>query len=228
MRQSRIPAAGRRLGGAVVLIVLGLVAGAAQAATAGGEPETSYDGLQKVKSKDLDLLYVRPGATLAGYKKLWLDPVEIAFHKSWKPDTRQVDAADRERIRRELAEESRKVFIEELTQKGGYEMVTAAGPDVLRVTAAIINLYISAPDTMQAGRSRTYTLSPGEMTLVAELRDSETGAILARAADRKAGASSGRMQWTTRASNVAEARRALRAWAVVLRNGLDAARGAET
>ncbi len=42
------------------------------------------------------------------------------------------------------------------------------------------NLYINAPDTMSAGRSRTYTTEAGEATLVLEARDSTSGALLGR------------------------------------------------
>jgi len=215
----------RRLGpmllGALALFLLSLASAAAE------PPPTTHDGLQQVKSKKLDLLYVLPGATLDGYKKVWLDPVQVAFSKSWKPDPRKVNSQDRERIRTELAAEFQRIFKQELEEKGGYAVVNAAGPDVLRVLPAIIDLYIAAPDTMEAGRTKVYSVSPGEMTLVVELRDAETGAILARVADRK-GRSFGPMQWTTRATNVAEVRRILRAWAVTLRDGLDAARGKET
>lgn len=201
-------------------LVLALLSDAAE------PPVTTHDGLQQVKSKKLDLLYVLPGAALSGYNQVWLDPVQIAFHKSWKPDPRKVDAEDRERIRTGLAEEFHSVFKQELEERGGYKIVNAAAPGVLRVTPAIINLYITAPDTMEAARTKVYAVSSGEMTLVAELRDAETGAILARVADQKA-RSFGTMQWTNRATNIADARRILREWAVTLRNGLDAARGKE-
>ncbi len=215
------------IGVGLLVLALALLAVRAPAQTA-QTASMSHDGLQEVKRKNLDLLYVRADASLAGYKKVWLDPVEVSFHKSWERDRQQVRASDRERIRKDMAEEFRRVFSEELEEKGGYEIVEAAGPDVLRVTAGIINLYISAPDTMQTGRSRIYTVSAGEMTLVAELRDAETGAILARVADRKSGSSFGRLQWTTKATNISEARRALRGWATILRTGLDAARGVES
>jgi hypothetical protein len=208
------------LAGALV-VVLPLVCSADE------PPATTHDGLQLTKSKKLDLLYVQPGATLSGYNSVWLEPVQVAFSKSWKPDPRKVDSQDRERIRTELAAEFERIFKQELQEKGGYAIVNSAGPDVLRVLPAIIDLYITAPDTQQAGRTKVYSVSPGEMTLVIELRDAESGAILARAADRK-GRSFGPMQWTNRATNITEARRILRAWAVTLRDGLDAARGKET
>lgn len=215
---------GRRLApvflGAFVL-VLALTSGAAE------PPATTHDGLQLTKSKKLDLLYVQPGATLNGYTKVWLEPVQVAFSKSWKPDPRKVDSQDRERIRTELASEFQRIFKDELEGRGSYAVVTTAGPDVLLVLPAIIDLYITAPDTQETGRSKVYSVSPGEMTLVVELRDAETGAILARAVDRK-GRSFGPMQWNTRGTNTVEARRILRAWAVTLRDAMDAARGKET
>jgi len=40
------------------------------------------DGLQKINVKGLDLAYARPGASLAAYKRVKLDPVEVQFDKS--------------------------------------------------------------------------------------------------------------------------------------------------
>jgi hypothetical protein len=48
------------------------------------------------------------------------------------------------------------------------------------------------------------------MMLVAELRDSESGAVLARATDRERGRESATFQWQTRERNLADAREALR------------------
>jgi len=205
---------------ALVLLSLSSISAAAKQEFAPVSP----DGLELTKSSQVDVLYKRADATLAGYRKLMIDPVQVAFKKNWKPSAMEVSSSDRERIRTGVAEEFRKVFSEELQQKGGYQIVDAAGPDVLRVSAAVVDLYINAPDTMQAGRSRTYVTSAGEMTLIAELRDSDSGQILARAADRK-NASSSPMTWTNSVTNTAEARRIMRSWAQALRGALDAARG---
>jgi uncharacterized protein DUF3313 len=195
-------------------------------ALAADEPAAfTYDGLELVKKSRLDVVYRRPGVDFSSYNKFMLDPFEVAFKKQWTRDFRRVSNSDRERIRRDLANEARKVFVEELQEKGGYQIVEAPGPDVLRVTAGIIELYINAPDTMSTGRSRTYTLSTGEATLVAELRDSESGAVLARAADHERARESVTLQWTTRADNRADARIMLKKWAGTLREGLNEARG---
>jgi hypothetical protein len=215
----------RMLRGLVALGIVSFAIATSHAQSSEARALLSYDGLEEVKSKKLDLLFVQPGATLTPYKKVWIDPIEVAFHKTWNRDRRNVSAKDRERIRRDIAATFHDILREEL-QRGGYEIVSAAGPDVLRVSAAIINLYITAPDTMSAVNSRTYVMSAGEMTLLAELHDSESGAILARVADRRSGRNSGFFEWATRASNAGEARRILRVWAGALRNGLDSAREA--
>lgn len=187
-------------------------------------PTVSHDGLKLTSSKNVALLYVREGATLSGYSKVMLDPVYVAFDKQWSRDRRDIREDERERIRTELAEEFLKVFTEELQTSGDYQIVDAGGPEVLRVTAAIVDLYVTAPDVNRAGRNRTYTVSAGRMTLIAELRDTESGAILARVADRKEASNYNTFQWTTRASNTADARRILKSWAGALHKGLDAAR----
>jgi hypothetical protein len=210
--------------GAVIVLVLLSLCSVSAIAKQEFAP-VSPDGLELTKSSQVDVLYKRADATLAGYRKLMLDPVEVAFKKNWKPSAMQVSSSDRERIRADVAEEFRKVFSEELQQKGAYQIVDVAGPDVLRVSAAVVDLYINAPDTMQASRSRTYATSTGEMTLIAELRDSDSGQILARAADRKNASSSAFMTWTNSMTNTAEARRIMRSWAQTLRGALDAARG---
>lgn len=230
MRRSRTQVGWRRLGAMLAIAVFAAMVPAAESVAAKEEaPEVSFDGLRKVPSENVGLLYVREGATLATYRKVWLGPVQVEFHKNWKPEQqlRGVGRIDRDRIRRDLAEECAKVFTEEL-KDGGYEVVHAAGPDVLRVNTAIVNLYINAPDTMSSGRSRTYTFSTGEMTLVVELRDSSTGEIIARAADRKSDRASTWLQHTTSVHNAAAARQAISEWASALREAMDSARSAES
>ena len=45
----------------------------------------SGDGLQKISVKGIDLAYARPDATLAAYKRVKLDAVEVELSKSWDP-----------------------------------------------------------------------------------------------------------------------------------------------
>jgi len=105
-------------------------------------------------------------------------------------------------------------------------VVDEVGPDVLRVKVHIVNLYVTAPDTGGAGRSRTYTVSAGEMTLFAELFDSETGETLSRVVDRRVARSAGgRMTLSSGMANRAEAQDIASSWARILRTALDNAHG---
>lgn len=190
----------------------------------------TQEGLERVDVRGVDAVYRRPGANLSAYNKLLVRPVYVEFSKNWKPeqdsDLYRMNEPDRDKIRQGLAEMFADVMVEELQTKGGYELVNEPAGDVLEVRPAIVNLYITAPDvSMQtAGRVRTYTADAGEMTLVAELRDSVTGTLLSRAFDRRS-ADNMTWQWTTSVTNSAEARRIITSWADTLRNALDASRG---
>jgi len=213
---------------------LALLAAAALAvllpALAADQPPAEWDGLVRVNSKQIDHLYKLPEADFSGYKRVRLDPIEVEFDKNWKPNASErspsarLSNEDIEKIKKTLAEEFRKVFTEELT-RNGYPVVSEDGDDVLRVSAAIVNLYITAPEKMSAGRSRTYTTNAGHMTLVAELRDSVTGKLMARAVDSVQARDTGTFMISNSVTNLAAARTAINKWAGVLRKGLDAATG---
>jgi hypothetical protein len=194
---------------------------------------STQEGLQRAEVKGVDAVYRRPGANLTPYNKLLVRPVYVEFSKNWKPEhdsaLYRMNEPDREKIRTELAQLFAEVMTKELETDGGYQLVDQPAADVLEVRPAIVNLYITAPDvSMQTpGRVRTYTADAGEMTLIAELRDSVTGTLLARAFDRRGG-NDMMWQWTTSVTNTAEARRIITIWADTLRNALDTARGEQT
>ena len=215
---------------ALGLLFTGALATPPAVVVAAEEPPKEWDGLVRVKSKQLDHLYKLPEADFSVYKRVRLDPIEVEFDKNWKPNeherspSRRLTNEDIEKIKRALAEEFRKVFTEELTENG-YPVVNENGDDVMRVSAAIVNLYITAPEKMSAGRSRTYTTNAGHMTLIAELRDSVTGKLMARAVDTARGRDTGAFMMTNSVTNMSSARTALSMWARVLRDGLDDATG---
>ena len=206
---------------ALAFLATGALAALLPVALPADEPPKEWDGLVRVKSKNLDHVYKLPEADFSGYKRVRLDPIEVEFDKNWKPNdstrspSQRLTNSDIEKIKQALAEEFRKVFTEELT-KNGYPVVEESDDDVLRVSAAIVNLYITAPEKMTAGRSRTYTTSAGHMTLVAELRDSVTGKLMARAVDSVQGRDTGNFMITNSVTNMSAARTALNKWARVL------------
>jgi hypothetical protein len=108
----------------------------------------------------------------------------------------------------------------EAFSKAGYTIVTAPGADVLRLSPAVTNLYINAPDVMAAGRSSTYTANAGEATMILELRDSVSGALLARVTDRRETRDSIGLQQANRVTNTADFRSLFRNWANICVKGL--------
>ena len=185
-----------------------------------------WDGLVRQPNTRLDAVFVQPDAEIPSYTSVILAPATVQFARNWDPNrggrsmSRRLDAGDMTAIKDGLATMLVDTFREELVA-GGYQVVTEPGPDTLLVIPAIVDLYITAPDTMAPGRSRTYTANSGRMTLVLELRDSVTGETLARVVDGQSGRNIGIMTITNRATNTADARRAMRIWAQALRSGLD-------
>ena len=215
--------------GRILIATLALFA-ACGIAAAKDEPKT-WEGLELRPTKGLDLVYVRPGVQFKDYASVAIDsPVDVAFDKNWDPDksvrgsSRRMSAADIQRIKDEMSTEFRKVFSDELA-KGGYAVVEQPGEQTLRVSASLADVYINAPDRMEAGRATTYTLEPGRMTLEMELRDGPTGQLLARVVDEKSGTNTGTLQVTNSVTNSADFRQAVRSWARRLVKALDGVNG---
>ncbi|HEY2809556.1 MAG TPA: DUF3313 family protein [Steroidobacteraceae bacterium] len=189
----------------------------------------SWDGLERRDVKGIDQVYVRPNFKFPHYKKVIIDPVQVAFSKNWDQNStidpsRRLDAADIQKIKDGLGQLLRERFTRELTA-GGYQVTDVPADDTIRLSPDIINLYINAPDKMTAGISRSYTTNAGEMTLDMEVHDSVTGELLARVVDKQRALDTGRLQWTNSVTNSADAERAIDVWARQLRAGLDRVNG---
>ena len=151
----------------------------------------------------------RPGADFSIYKKIIVDPIEVEFAKGWdKEETfsgNRLSAKQLEEIKSKIAKVAEETFAEEFSEKNGPQIVTEAGPDVLRFSSAIVNVWPSAVDTQEPGMNRVYTTSAGSATLYAELRDSETGQLIGRVVDAREARNSGTMRWTNSVENSHEA-----------------------
>jgi Protein of unknown function (DUF3313) len=181
-----------------------------------------------VKSTKTRLVYVKPGATFNQYRRVAILDTFVDFEKDWQKDYNssrvgldgRVSDADVERMKAGLAAEFKKIFTDELQNKGGYEVVTTAAPDVLVLRPALLNVEVNAPDVMSAGIGATVVRSAGQMTLYLELWDSTTNTILARIMDAEADSDAFAKQ-ANRATNTQAADRILRDWAHELRGRLD-------
>ncbi|MEE4175328.1 MAG: DUF3313 family protein [Xanthomonadales bacterium] len=207
-----------------------LLLGASFALSASDEPpRVTEEGLVLVKDSRFALVYVDPEADLTGYDSVVATKTEVAFKKNWRRDQNRGSAAlrvtenDMNRIKERLSDEFDSVFAEVLSADDGWQIVEEAGEHVLLLRPAIVNLDVVAPDTMRSGRSRTYAEQAGEMTLYLEIRDSVTGALIAKGMDRQADRRRGYMQWQSSVANTQAARTILKGWATALREGLDQA-----
>jgi hypothetical protein len=212
----------------ILMTAASLLAGAALAKKE-ELPAVSHDGLELRKGKVAEVVYVRPGVDFGGYKRFAILECPVAFSKDWERERRsgamRVSQKDMEEIKAGLSAEFLKIFTDELQNKGGYTIVTEGAEDVLILRPAIIDLEVSAPDSMAAGRSYTLSESAGGFTLYLEIFDSVTGQILARAIDRQEDRGMGQIQWQNSVTNKAEADRILRRWASALRQRLDEVKG---
>jgi hypothetical protein len=202
------------------LLAAGNVAGAADA------PD-NWDGLVQIKPKRMDMVYVLPGADFRPYSKVMLDETEVAFRKDWLKNmndtrtvSRRIDDSEVAKIKAAASSNFSDVWTKAL-EKAGYQVVTSPGPDVLRLSPAIADLYINAPDTMEAGRVRSYSAEAGEATLILEVRDSQTNALLGRVVDRRETRTSVVMQQANSVTNQADFRALFSQWASIAGKGLE-------
>jgi hypothetical protein len=234
-----VPPCGYRTGAAAVkfakqfgvqMVIVSIVGVAAVAFAAKKEAPTEWDGLQKKEVKGIDLAYVRPGADISAYKKIILDPVVVSFSKDWNPQKTgsriSISQADRDKIKEKLGNLVMQVFTDVLSENNGYPIVKEAAPDVMRLSTGLADVYINAPDIPSAGRSKTYVTNAGRMTLVAELRDAETGALFARIIDAREARDTLGLTWSNSVENSSEAYQIAKQWATIVRKRLDAVRSA--
>ena len=192
------------------------------------KPPDTWDGLVKVNSKRADAVYLQPGADFRGYTKVMLDPTEVAFAKNWQRSQSMTsrglsgtisDRQVQDAIAKGVAA-SNEIFAE-AWRKGGYAVVNAPGPDVMRIKTGVVNIWVSAPDVPTAGRSHTFAPEAGQATYFVEARDSQTGALLGRAVDQRFAGETAH-NWRTSVSNRADFRELVEAWAKTSVRGLDA------
>jgi len=167
------------------LVGLGILS--AQGATVPGA-----EGLVPVHSWNLDELYLRPNADLASYRQVAIDPVQVSFRKDWNRDfvdphasIRRLSAEDARRIAEDAGANMSRALIDAFRARG-YEVVSAPGPGVLRLTPSVTDLYVNAAEELATGgTTKSFTKDAGEATLVLEVRDGASGALLGRVVDRR-------------------------------------------
>jgi hypothetical protein len=215
------------LAGVATIAIAGCTATAPTVDTS-ADAEMTFDGLYPVRDSRADLAWARADVDLAQYSKIMLQGVGVEYRpggesgKSFSARTRggpyEVTEAQKARFQSMM----REAFLEELETSEHFTIVAEPGPDVLLIRGALLDVVSFVPPEPIGGRSDVYLSKVGEATIVLELRDSITEAILARAVDRRAAEDAGGfLQQSNRARNTAEVRRLARTWARLLRERLD-------
>lgn len=188
--------------------------------------EDNWEGLVRVRSDKIELVYLAPEADFRPYTRVLLEPSEMSMRANWLRDQRRRSAASlagqpTERdIQRALERGQQQFdgFFADAFTEAGFTIATEPGPDVLRIRSGVADIDVVAPDTA-IGRTRNYSEEAGSGTLVIEVRDSQTNALLGRAIERRVAGDNG--PWLrTSASNRADFDRLFRRWAETSAQGL--------
>ena len=180
----------------------------------------SFDGLYPVSgARRGTQVWVREDFDLSSYNKILLEGAGISYRPVKKgssmaganssKQTFPISAKNRAAVRDTFAESFTKI----LGAQKRFEVVEEAGPDVLLIRGALLDVISSVPPD-PIGRSNIYLTSVGQATLIVELRDSETETPLLRAMERRAtSANSNRAIWSNPVNNMREVRLLADAWA---------------
>ncbi len=194
------------------------------AGVASGQSSDSPDGLVKVKSRQMELAWLLPGADFRPYTKVIVDKTSVAFRQNWRENynmnvgmaTNMVTQADANKIMAAAQTNFDGIFQDAFT-KAGYEVVTTPGPDVLRVNSGIVDLTVNAPLGMSTGQV-SWIIYAGQAVLIVEVRDTQTNALLGRFADRRATQDLGR-QIASNSGNLNDFRQLFSLWSGILIKG---------
>ena len=129
--------------------------------------EDNWEGLVRVNSDKIELVYLAPEADFRPYTKVMLDPSEMAMQKNWLRDQRRStsglgsEATQRDIVRAlDAGKKQFDGYFAEAFTEAGFTIATAPGADVLRVRSAVVEIDVVAPD-VSAGRSRTFSEEAG-------------------------------------------------------------------
>ena len=198
----------------------------------GPNAEITFDGLHAVQNSTATKAWAMPGLDLSGYNKIMFEGAGIEFRPGGesgrtsasrsKAGPYEVTEEQKARFRQVVGE----TLQDELGKSERFTLVNEAGPDVLLIRAALLDVVSYVPPET-VGRSEVYLTQIGAVTLVLEIRDSITDAILVRAIDNSIIGDDRVMTRSNRVTNATEVKRVIRRWSSTLRERLDSFSGFE-
>lgn len=190
------------------------------------ESARTYDGLYPVEHVQFDHVWARADLDLSGYEKIFLESTGIQYRPvshSNSASRFNLNASEfplNDAQKKRLEEEVAGAFNEELAKSKHFTLAQEPASDTLIVRGGLIDVVSKVPPERFA-RSDVYLDEVGAATLVIELVDPLSHAVLLRAVDRRAADTVGTPVRSSPATNWQEVRRLARTWARTLRAGLD-------
>lgn len=190
MRLSRIARSSVALGFG---LLAGLIAGcAATTPTITLDSTPTAEGLYEITGTDADQAWARSDVDMAQYSKIAVADIEIDYRPGGDSQTMMTRTVRRSGGPFEVTDEQKEEFrpiaeeeiLEDFASSRRFALVDEPGPGVLLVTVKLADVVSYIPPEV-AGRNASLASEYGEATLVLELRDSTTEAIVARVVDRR-------------------------------------------
>jgi hypothetical protein len=194
----------------------------------GANAEVTADGLVRVQKSVVDAAWVTPDFDLTPYTKLMVASAGVSY-KKLKPvkgtafgnrSNGQSAFPVKEESRTMFNEILKEAFVTELSKLQRYQIVDTAGPDVLMLAGAVIDVESNVPPYMDSPGVGIYLSSVGAATMVIEVRDSQSNEVLGRAADRRAADSPFAISVNS-VTGWSEVRRLAQYWASLVRQRLE-------
>ncbi len=212
----------------VAIFFTGCATSVAPSIQTGPDAEVSFDGLHVVDNSNADKAWARPDFDISTYTKIMMRGAGVEYRPVRERGSSSMARSQGgpyfidDKSRADFESLVGEIFVEEMSKIAKFTVVDEAGPDVLEVRGGLLDVVSYVPPDAVGGRSYVSLRNIGEATLVLELIDSESGAVLARSVDRRAAENySGTMQRSNSVSNSVEVKRLVRFWAERLRDGLD-------
>jgi len=195
---------------------------------ASGRGSVTPDGLHLVQWEPFRETFVKPGADLQRYDKVLVQEVTVSYKTPPGPDRlaqggMEPNYALPESAMRSLKQYFHQAFVKALGDSQNFTISEAPGPDVLLISGHIVNLEVAVPPAMDQDPDDTdYTNSSGQMTLILDARDSQSGEPLVRVGQVQAiGMVDGGFYQSDPVTNSAAVQEMFQGWASDLRRELD-------
>jgi len=180
-----------------------------------------YEGLVEVRSKRFDTVRVRPGVDFGTYKAVHVLEPELEFRPIDRAQQEfPLDDEQKSRFRDMLAG----AFQDEFETNARIALVHHDGPEVVTLTVRVVDIAVTVPPRAVArgGRGSIALAATGTVTLILEVRDSESGAVLARGVDTTGVTGAARMDGADMITRWDDVDRVCDRWAASTRAGLEA------